>query len=399
MKFLKEITRIGALIYVVVCILQVLLFPPNFLSSLDNYFFIFALIHILIINLTSKGYRKISIAFLLFFSWSLISEYINHGLDGITNIPYLLYFLKWPAILVTLLNFQKNTIHSRKVKLFVDGLFFTIVSINLFLLINPFGYGEILQNIFSPKEYANFVYYNEFRNFRLVGTQMNPNDNAVILSLFYFYYLLMDSKKWYFSIILGGLVLLTQSRTVFILLILLTVVFLFVKLKKVMSKKRFFHVSLFIGIFLISFIYSSNNLRSIFTGEAFRSHSVQVRLDNFTNAIDSNSNSLSLGNGVITNPVEQFGVHIDSEFIVIILQFGIIGLVFWGLILLALATQFKQKTIAFSYWIVLIILIVGVSLTNFTFTHSHIGVAITFFLGVIYYSSKDEISPPQTGLK
>lgn len=392
MKLLKEFINLGAITYVIICILQAIVFPPSFLSSLDNVFFIFALLNILLINIEEKEWRFITLTFLLFFSWSVASDLFNHGYAMMSNITYLFYFLKWPAILVTVLDFAKRGSVIYRMRYFVDGLLFFVISINLFLVFNPFGYGEFLQNVFTPKPYSNFVFFNEFQNFRLIGTQMNSNDNAVILSLFYFYYLMIDSKKWYFILILGVLIVLTQSRTVFILTVVLTMLFLFFSLKNRMSNMRFMLSSMFVGVLLSIIVLSSGNLRSLFNGEAFRSNSLMVRLENLSSALSFDGNSLLLGRGTILNPIDTLGVYIDSEYVRVILQYGFIGMAFWVLIAVAILKQFKLRSMNFSYWLVLMTFVFGVSLTNFTFSHGGLGVVIVFFMGLTFCSSEDELT-------
>ncbi len=392
MKLLKDYINLGAITYVIICILQAIVFPPSFLSSLDNVFFIFALLNILLINIEEKEWRFITLTFLLFFSWSVASDLFNHGYAMMSNITYLFYFLKWPAILVTVLDFAKRGSVIYRMRYFVDGLLFFVISINLFLVFNPFGYGEFLQNVFTPKPYSNFVFFNEFQNFRLIGTQMNSNDNAVILSLFYFYYLMIDSKKWYFILILGVLIVLTQSRTVFILTVVLTMLFLFFSLKNRMSNMRFMLSSMFVGVLLSIIVLSSGNLRSLFNGEAFRSNSLMVRLENLSSALSFDGNSLLLGRGTILNPIDTLGVYIDSEYVRVILQYGFIGMAFWVLIAVAILKQFKLRSMNFSYWLVLMTFVFGVSLTNFTFSHGGLGVVIVFFMGLTFCSSEDELT-------
>ncbi|MCO4813379.1 MAG: O-antigen ligase family protein [Flavobacteriales bacterium] len=389
---MKEFINLGAITYVIICILQAIVFPPSFLSSLDNVFFIFALLNILLINIEEKEWRFITLTFLLFFSWSVASDLFNHGYAMMSNITYLFYFLKWPAILVTVLDFAKRGSVIYRMRYFVDGLLFFVISINLFLVFNPFGYGEFLQNVFTPKPYSNFVFFNEFQNFRLIGTQMNSNDNAVILSLFYFYYLMIDSKKWYFILILGVLIVLTQSRTVFILTVVLTMLFLFFSLKNRMSNMRFMLSSMFVGVLLSIIVLSSGNLRSLFNGEAFRSNSLMVRLENLSSALSFDGNSLLLGRGTILNPIDTLGVYIDSEYVRVILQYGFIGMAFWVLIAVAILKQFKLRSMNFSYWLVLMTFVFGVSLTNFTFSHGGLGVVIVFFMGLTFCSSEDELT-------
>ena len=124
----------------------------------------------------------------------------------------------------------------------------------------------------------------------------------------------------------------------------------------------------------------------------FRSNSLMVRLENLSSALSFDGNSLLLGRGTILNPIDTLGVYIDSEYVRVILQYGFIGMAFWVLIAVAILKQFKLRSMNFSYWLVLMTFVFGVSLTNFTFSHGGLGVVIVFFMGLTFCSSEDELT-------
>ena len=396
MKAVKNIFQKGALVYVLVCILQALFLPPAWAGNIDNYFFAFGLINLWFVFANNKYGRKVIIAFGVFFAWSVFAEFISNGFGNVENLPYLLYFLKWPVIIFTLVDeFSRE---SRKINYHkvLDGSFLVLVGLNLVMLTNFMGIGETIQNLYSPKLYTNFVYFNEPGVYRLAGTQMNSNDNAIIFCAFLIYYICKRPKAWYFIILSLGLLILTQSRTIFMISILIVLIEAILKLRESRNKKILVVVGILAISFLTLIIGLSRNLRSIFNGDAFISNSLFRRFQNLELATESGTNSTLFGNGVIENPIAQLGAHIDSEYIALILQYGLVGLILWGLIVLSTLSLFNVVgTKRVGYYIVLLIL--GASLTNFTLLHGTIGVIICTFIAVYASkSSKNESEIPKT---
>src|SRR5690606_34899914 len=104
---------------------------------------------------------------------------------------------------------------------------------------------------------------------------------------------------------------------------------------------------------------------------------------------DKSIGQLATGSGVIDNPIESIGYYIDSEYLGIILQFGLIGLVLWlGVIVLILWGNFRKQTLF------LLFILLGTSFTNFSFLHLQLGVVFSFFLGMSFVADNREMIRP-----
>jgi hypothetical protein len=152
-----------------------------------------------------------------------------------------------------------------------------------------------------------------------------------------------------------------------------------------------------LGGFLIgvAIVFSFPNLRSMFNGDALVSSSFMQRVSNLSNALDSDGLTLVIGNGVIKNPLMEFGVFIDSEFIAVLVQYGLVGILLWIMVLIAINIHFKFKSVQGRYWFLITVLILGTSATNYAFLHGSIGAILTLFLGLSYVGSREIESKPQ----
>lgn len=395
MKSILTLIKYGALFYCLVSVLNALVLPPAYELNIDNYLFVFGLAHLALITFKKKEYTILILAFGLFFGWTLIVDFAKHGMDMKSNIPYLLYFLKWPVILVTLLDTSKSSKWIEHYPKAIDAVFLTLLGINLFMLINIGGMGESSQLLYAPKAYTNFIYYNEFGTFRLSGTQMSPNDNAILFCCFYIYYLSFRPKAWHFLLLALGIIILTQSRTIFLMTLAVSAFAAFKHLNVFKSKKQLL-VFLFGGLLIgVTIIFSFSNLKSVFTGDAFVSSSFMQRVSNLYNALEFDGLTLVIGNGVIKKPLLEIGAYIDSEIIAVLLQYGFVGILLWIVLLIAINIQFTFKSVQGFYWFLITILILGTSVTNYAFLHGSIGVVLTLFFGLSYAGSREIESKTQ----
>jgi hypothetical protein len=395
MKSILTLIKYGAFFYCLVSVLNALVQPPAYELNIDNYLFVFGLAHLALITFKKKEYTILILAFGLFFGWTLIVDFAKHGMDMKSNVPYLLYFLKWPVILVTLLDTSKSSKWIEHYPKAIDAVFLTLLGINLFMLLNIGGMGESAQLLYAPKAYTNFIYYNEFGTFRLSGTQMSPNDNAILFCCFYIYYLSFRPKAWHYLLLALGIIILTQSRTIFLMTLAVSA-FAAVKHLNVFKSKKQLLVFLFGGLLIgVTIIFSFSNLRSMFTGDAFVSSSFMQRVSNLSNALESDGLTLVIGNGVIKNPLLEIGAYIDSEIIAVLLQYGFVGILLWIVLLIAINIQFTFKSVQGFYWFLITILILGTSVTNYAFLHGSIGVVLTLFFGLSYAGSREIESKTQ----
>ncbi len=379
MKRLDAILSILALSYVVLCLLQVLFFTRNFFGFVDNYLFVFAFVYAVKQMHKHKLARQILGAFIFLLCWAFLSQLIRGETNLLAHISYYFLFLKFAVLLLVSLFITKGLGSNNKLYTVIDGAFLTLVAVNLFLAINPNGWGELLQNVYTPSYYANFVYYHEPEAYRLAGTQLNPNDNAIIWACFILFYGQRIKEKWMFVVLALGLLLLTQSRTMVLIITLIGIYYVLrLYAKRIDVKRLLIVLPIAVSVVLIVVINSSY-LRSLFTGEAFVSNSFLTRLENFTFLSDYSWSEWLIGRGKVTNPIETLGFSVDSEYLGLILQFGVIGLLGWLYLQFVLVKEGLRRN---SLLLSIVFLVVLTSFTNFTFLHIQIGVLLSCFVGL-----------------
>jgi len=279
--------------------------------------------------------------------------------------------------------------------LFFKGLFLIVSGINVLILLNVFEIGEALQYFFSPKDDFLLSNFYEPGVLRLGGTMMNPNDNAIIYSVFALFFILHKNfKDYYFAFFAIILLLLTQSRTAIMILIgivllLITYKFIFAKVSK---KQVFVFLTITVLFFVFISLFNMSYLNTVFTGKAFESNSVSYRLENFFNVVNSSPEVLLWGNGVILDQVAVYGKYLDSEITVVIAQFGVFGLIVWLTFIGVLIFFGFKKNVYSKLWICLILLFLGTSLTNLSFLSTQLGVFLFIVLG---FAGKHEIDEVQ----
>ena len=380
MNLAKKIINYLAWTYLVVCLLQVLILPREFLGFLDNIFFLFALTQVVLDSISNKELRPIFIIFSGFFLWTFVSQfYSNYSNGWFSNLSYQLVILKLLCILLLVNNVLKKDENAAIFRRIVDVMFLALVFLNLFIAINPFGIGESIQNLYTSSNYTDFVYYHEPGVFRLSGTQLNPNNNAIVWMCFAVYYLQFLKRKWALLLLAIGILFLTQSRTNVIALIACLFIYFLIQFWSKRNMKRLIYVALPILAGALFFILKSSYLRALFTGEAFVSKSFLIRLDNYMYLSNFSLFELFIGKGVINKPIDTLGFSLDSEYLGLIFQFGIIGLFCWLALLIGILKRNKDRNLQV-YLFVLVIIIN--SFTNLTFLNLQIGVVLIFFLEV-----------------
>lgn len=396
MKGILKVIQFGALVYALICVVDALFLPSTVNLWFDNLFFPFALIHLANVFFLRKDLRIFTAFFVLLFGWGIISDWSNSGRIVPDHVLSIMYFLKWPAIIVSLI--ENKWISQWKLNFdpVIDVVFISLLGINLFILINPGDLGMQLQTLYSSKEYTQFIYFNEWGAFRLCGTLMSPNDNAAIFGAFALYYLFFREKeRWYYLLAAILIIYFTQSRTVLIALLISGGLFVIRDLSLKLSRKTLIIVSSVAVIGLTALVLTSANLRSLLTGEAFTSRSFMVRIGNINQFSSVTGTNKWIGYGKVNDPVELIGFYFDSEYVAILFQFGIIGLIL--LILFYLYTIFSKgiggkapfKRILFIY-------IALVGMTNFTFLNAKFGVILSVFLAYAFLrESTNVISSPK----
>lgn len=381
---LFDIGKYCSLIYLLINLLVSLFWPLGKVFFFENLLFLPALIFAAYIAITTRTFsRKLAVVLVAVFSIFLIIELIHNQTIVLRHILYLLRWVKY-AVLFSLTYYFYQLFAAKISVLFFKGIFLLIAGLNVFILLNVFNTGEAIQYFFSPKEGFLLTNFYEPGILRLGGAMMNPNDNAMIFSVFALFFMLhKDFKDYYFAFFAILLLLLTQSRTTIVILIGIGLLFAASKfIFSKVSKKQIFGFLAVIGVFIVFVsLFNMSYLNTIFTGKAFESSSFSVRIENFLLVLNSPTEVLLWGNGVILDQIAVYGRYLDSEITVVIAQFGLFGLLIWLAVIGLLFYFGFKKNVYSKLWIGLILLFLGASLTNLGFLSTQLGILLFIVLG------------------
>ena len=381
MKLWERILHYLTLLFVVFSVVGALFIPAHVRFIFDDLFFPFGLLYLAISFFKQPRWRVFILAFGAIAAWGMMSDIIANGSFRTAPIGFLMRWMKWPILCISMAELGQLNLKQRYVENTVVIAFLVMAGMNIFMMINPFGLGESLSRLYTEKLEILLSNYHEFGAFRLSGMMRNPNTNAVLFGLFLIYFLHTNVKKyWPYILMAFVLIFLTQSRTV--MLVVLAVLAIYVLSKN--SRKRNLIiipagiVSLIAGLLL----FRSTNLMSIVNGSAFQSNSWTNRIEHYSVLVESGFSELLLGHGIILDPVASVGFYFDSEYLSICYQYGVIGLLIWlGIILLLLFTTMKADRKSTFGWS-LVIFMLGVALTNFNFLNVECATLMMTLVGV-----------------
>ncbi len=380
MKSWERILFILSALFAVSSLLGELFWPAHVRFLLDDLFFPFGLLYMANTFLKKKEWRWLIFSFVLLSFWGMASDFLANASFRIAPVGMWLRWLKWPIILLTVAQFGELKFQKRAVESGVVIGFFCLAGLNLFMMLNPFGFGEALNGFYAPKPEVLLANHHEFGAFRLSGTVLNPNNNAILFGLFLLFFLHIDPRKYWKYILLAFiLIFLTQSRTVLITSVLVLVFYV------VRANTRKINLivipSGIIAIVTGLFIFRSTNLLSIINGSAFHSDSWTERVDHYSILFKSSLSDLILGHGIILDPFTQLGFYFDSSYLSITYQYGIVGMLMWFAALGSIFFLLRRWNRKSSYAFFLLVFILGIGMTNFTFLNVECATLLMFLAG------------------
>lgn len=397
MNAIMKIVPWGALVFALSSVFEAVLWPPSIPFQLDSLFFPFAFIFLLMSIFGQKSFRLFLALFLALFLVGVLSDLMAHGTIRTNILGLLLRWLKWPSVFAAVAFMDVPILNAKHVRAGVMGMFFSMAIINIAILLNIEGSGEYLQMLYTPKSDLLIANFKEVGAFRLSGTFMSPNDNAAVFALFLFYFLREGlERNWKFIFVCLFFILLTQSRTVFAAT---AVTFLAHIVRDItVSRKRNYKWPVFMIVAVLIFmgIFSSTNLTTLFSGDAFTSYSWQTRLNNIQFFTQSDAGSYVFGHGVLLDAFEQLGVYLDSEYLGLLFQYGLLGTLIWMGITVT-GVFFQSKGHGGFFWISTMLLVLIISVTNYTFMNYAVSPLLMFLLGVsVFLDRKRSNSIPMT---
>ncbi len=329
--------------------------------------------------------RTYSTVIILFFITSLVSAFIN--MSGIEAITYSFRIFKFFLFFVIVCHAARNNMQA--IDFIIKLLFFVLLLINVLQIFNPFGIGEFLGLIYTHHE--NYIELNKEigRYFRVTGTMVNPNDNAVLWLSFmsYFmssYFYKRNVNELLYILICIIIIILTQSRTALIALLVVSIVyFLNFRLRKT-------QILVACGILLLCFsamsFFNLDYLLQVFQNNPLKIHSMTLRFEIWQWMLELWKNKMLFGWGHFKELSKLIEGSPDIEYLYVLTIYGIVGIIFYTLILLypIIVLWKKRKENQILLGILLPIAFSIIAITNFTVMNVRIGLLYFIFIGISF---------------
>lgn len=373
--------RQGVYLFFVILSLFSLLLPEAFVGfSPDNYLLPIVLFCLLFENL-ERWFRGLVLFFTLALTFRFLSVYTS-DVSGLNSLVYQFRYLKFGTLMLVCSRLDLTFCREFLVK-YIHFITAFILFICALQIINPFDWGENLNRVYSNHQVA----FNNNENFdayyRLLGIANNPNDMGIILGafiLFYLSYLKVSLNRLvlFTLFLLFGALFLTQSRTSFLALMFAALMFL------LSFRFSIRQVSIGLGgIAVLLLILYSSDLQYLADGifqNPLKSRSITTRMDIWQGAINQWQQRPFLGNGIPSGG----RMILDSEYVRILSEFGIVGLCFHLLVLLAPVFLFwKSRKQLFSQLAILLsVFYIFCSFTNYTLSASGSALIYAIFIGL-----------------
>ncbi len=317
-------------IYLMIVLVDSLLMPPVDFISISNFIFPFALILVTVIYRKERTFWIIAGIVALNVLARLLINYWHGGI----NTQEVIWSVRWVKLFTvawsTYYVFQN---HRALISKSLIVAFSALALINIFQLMEI----DFFLDLYDTGDGSVALIRNNLLDSRVFGSFLNPNNNGFVMALFGLYFLISDQKyKYHWMAVAFVLLIMTQSRTALVAFV--AAVFLWSVFAVFRNNRRqlliFLGIGLVLGIMLIQFKFM--NLSSLFDGTAFNSNSVDTRLEMIANTIEVNSESVWTGQGKVNDIPSLIGGSIDNEYAFVYLEYGLIGILIYLIMLLVL---------------------------------------------------------------
>jgi hypothetical protein len=285
---------------------------------------------------------KTPIVFVLYAGTIMISIVANIKTTSYNDYFEIAKVVKWAMIFLIFANFV-NAVFFKKT---FEWLFYALILFNVFQFFNIFQFNTYIEPMYADSIQLTNAYFTSYAGDstrRLLGTLGNPNNNAIILSVFalHFAFDLKASKsKILFSIAIA-LLLMCQSRTIILAIgavSLMNFILNFKNYKLHLQKLTF----AFVIYGLIHFI-NLDYMEVTFQGKVFaESKSVEGRMASWSTLISESRLSPVFGFGPNKNYLYSKGISPENEFIYTKARYGYVGLTAFILLIFSPIYFFRQ---------------------------------------------------------
>ncbi len=382
--------KIGLLTVLLVLISNLILPESLGITRLENI--ILPLLCIVLIGKNSFQSNKGIIYCLIgLFITSVFSNLVNlKGLEAYINSIRFLKYIFLFLITGHLIKEEKIVFHKM-----IDFIVLILIAISLLQIFNPFEWGTEIQKIYSNQSQTYELNKVFNRNFRLYGTQNNPNNFAVFWGMFAIYYFVRNLeikqvKNYIFLAFSIIFLFLTQSRTSLVGLIFSFGVYYFFKN---LSFKTFFILLASFGLFIIVINLSGMSyIQQIIYNNPLKIHSFQLRLDIWKDVLEVWKTHPVFGVGLETSFENLIGKAPDNELLFILASGGIFMAFFYLALFIIIGyigfKHINDKNPYYGLYILLPLFLLINSITNYSLNNVKITTLFFILLALVNVSPK-----------
>lgn len=372
-------------------ILSIFIYPAYFgPTRLENY----ALpLFIMVLGLKSLNFDRNLVNLLMInMVIGLVSVLLNLNLSH-----GLLELMRWVKYAVVLVFFSSLSYHQvSKIPGYIRLAFIIMTLVNVIQIVNPFDFGVELAKFYSHHPLYPEGSIEMDKSFRLLGTAINPNNNALLWLLMSIYFMVefYNEKKTQSLLFVFGcflFIIFTQSRTAIVAFLLIGLLNLFLYRLKIRHLLYIAGMGLF-GAF-IAIYFQFTYLWHIFLFNPLKIHSLRLRFKIWDDMLKLYYQKPFFGWGNLKNYEVLYSKPPDNEILYILLNQGSVGIFGMTLLFIYIVHYFKGRTkkVALSYLpIFMIICFVIIGMTNLSVTNVRIGMLFFVTCGMSFAYVKNE---------
>lgn len=320
---------------------------------------------------------------------SLIANYRTIMFNDLYEAIKYIIFIIVTIVTILLCKEKENYIFLLKM---VSMVMIIIGILGIIQYFNPFSINEQYITSYAPTQYETLV--NDYPTPRIVGTKPNPSVYGFLVSLgiyFNLMYYKYAKKKWMVWISLALCLInlmMTLTRTIQIAFLCSLILFVLIN---VWIKKGWKKAVQITGITIIVFLIILLAMPSSLTWRLFQvldfsnANSWMQRVNKWDDYLRLFSQNAFLGIGPVKNYVQEMG-YIDSEWIQMLLQYGILGFATYIITLLSPIFEWikrKENNNILKYYIPILTIVVINNISSSSLISFDTAIGFYIIIGLI----------------
>ncbi len=273
---------------------------------------------------------------------------------------------------------------------------------------NPFSINELYIKSYAPTQSTSLV--GDYPTPRIVGTKPNPSVYGILVSLGIYFNLLYYKQAKYKSLCLFSILLclinlmMTLTRTIQIaflasfLLYILIVIWLKKGWKKAILGTG---IAILLGIVILLILPDSLTWRLFQVFDFSNANSWIERVNKWERYIPIIQENALLGIGPVKNHVSALG-YVDSEWLQMLLQYGIFGLAFYSIMLISPLYHYwknKENKKILKYYIPILCMIFINNISSSSLISYDTAIGFYIMIGLILLCNKNKKEEETGGRK